>query len=195
MNIVVATSNKKKLSQIKRIFEGHNFNIMGLADVNIDIKEPEEDGQTCYDNAVIKASYYAKLFPQYAFLADDSGIFIKEFDNAPGVYSARWGGEHSTKACRKKLLEEMDKKNIHESKAYYQCNMCFIYGDTQIDADGKCEGIIKNKMSSDNGLAYDPFFYVNNKAISDYPLEEKDKLNHRGKAANAMIKKILEAGY
>lgn len=202
--ILVATTNQGKFEQIKRMFEYYNItNILSLKDV-LPVDEPEEYGSTCQQNAYIKAEYYAEKFPDYCILADDSGIFIDEFDGAPGVYSARWGGAHNTDTIREKLLQEFKTHRIHESCATYECAMVFKDKDrdnlTMISI-GKMEGVIKDTGSGTprKGLAYDPYFYIDdNTTAADMMDKDEDSLvmiNHRGKATKQMINNILKEYY
>lgn len=202
--ILVATTNQGKFEQIKRMFEDYNItNILSLKDV-LPVDEPEEYGSTCQQNAYIKAEYYAEKFPDYCILADDSGIFIDEFDGAPGVYSARWGGAHNTDTIREKLLQEFKTHRIHESYATYECAMVFKdkgRNDLTMISIGKMRGIIKDIGSGTprKGLAYDPYFYIDdNTTAADMMDKDEDALfmiNHRGKAAKQMINNILKEYY
>ena len=202
--ILVATTNQGKFEQIKRMFEDYNItNILSLKDV-LPVDEPEEYGSTCQQNAYIKAEYYAEKFPDYCILADDSGIFIDEFDGAPGVYSARWGGAHNTDTIREKLLQEFKTHRIHESYATHECAMVFKDKDrnnlTMISI-GKMKGVIKDTGSGTprKGLAYDPYFYIDdNTTAADMMDKDEDALimiNHRGKATKQMINNILKEYY
>ena len=202
--ILVATTNQGKFEQIKRMFEDYNItNILSLKDV-LPVDEPEEYGSTCQQNAYIKAEYYAEKFPDYCILADDSGIFIDEFDGAPGVYSARWGGAHNTDTIREKLLQEFKTHRIHESYATYECAMVFKdkdRNDLTMISIGKIKGVIKDIGSGTprKGLAYDPYFYIDdNTTAADMMDKDEDALfmiNHRGKATNQMINNILKEYY
>ena len=202
--ILVATTNQGKFEQIKRMFEDYNItNILSLKDV-LPVDEPEEYGSTCQQNAYIKAEYYAEKFPDYCILADDSGIFIDEFDGAPGVYSARWGGAHNTDTIREKLLQEFKTHKIHESYATYECAMVFKdkeRNNLTMISIGKMEGVIKDIGSGTprKGLVYDAYFYINdNTTAADMMDKDEDSLfmiNHRGKAAKQMINNILKEYY
>lgn len=202
--ILIATTNRGKAEQIKRVFGCYNIiDVWSLNEMKNykDIPEPEEIGTNCQQNAFIKANYYAEKFPEYCVLADDSGIFIDAFDGAPGVYSARWGGAHDTKTIREKLLSELKKYNISESPAHYECSMVFIDNsrDTKIISKGKFNGIIKNVPSGTfrEGLAYDPYFYIDGYDATAADLMDRDeeallRINHRGLATKQMIHNIIE---
>jgi XTP/dITP diphosphohydrolase len=201
--ILVATTNQGKFEQIKRVFEDYNItNICSLKDV-MPVDEPEEYGSTCQQNARIKAEYYAEKYPEYCVLADDSGIFIDEFDGAPGVYSARWGGAHNTKNIREKLLSELKNHNISESPAHYECSMVFLdksNDEFTVICQGIFNGTIKNVASGTfrNGLAYDPYFYIDEYNATAADLMDRNEealleINHRGKAAKQMAISIIKA--
>ena len=201
--ILIATSNESKFKEIKSVFEDYGItNICSLKDI-MPVDEPEEDGDTCQQNAFIKASYYADKFPEYIVLADDSGIFIEDLNWEPGVYAARWGGAHNTEEIRQKLVKELQQHNISKSNAYYECAMVLIDNErevtiTEIEA---VKGLICDKPSgpATNKLAYYPYFYINeNETLADikYSDEERfNKISHRGMTTRKMLNAIINEYY
>jgi len=198
--ILIASTNKGKVKQIKKVLDLFGIdNVCSLKDVQ-PVEEPEEFGTNCQQNAFIKASYYVKNYPDYCVLADDSGIFIDAFNGAPGIYSARWGGAHTTENIREKLVSEMKKHNVSESPAYYECSMVLMdkERDLTISVIEKFDGIIKDVPSGTfrDGLAYDPYFYINDDYtaanLNDIDEDLLLEINHRGKAAFQMACNIAK---
>ncbi len=197
MNIVLATRNRKKVEEMKRMFPGHKITFKTL-DAFPECPEVEEDGQTFQANARKKALAVAR-FTGCPALADDSGLEVNALDMAPGVFSARYAGEHADdKRNVRKVLRGLrtviDKK---ERKARFVCCMVFAL------PDGKCRtftgyvnGIIAEKPKGYNGFGYDPIFYPagHDRTFAEMADAEKDALSHRGRAMKKLytyLKTIL----
>lgn len=185
MNIVLATRNRKKVEEMKRMFSGHEITFMTL-DAFPGCPEVEEDGQTFRSNARKKALTVARV-TGYPALADDSGLEVKALDMAPGVFSARYAGEPADDNKNvKKILREMRAViNKKERKARFVCCIVFAL------PDGKCRtftgyvnGMIAEMPKGYNGFGYDPIFYPNghDRTFAEMDDSEKDALSHRGKA-------------
>jgi len=185
MNIVLATRNRKKVEELKRIFPGHKITFKTL-DAYPGCPEVEEDGLTFRANAKKKALAVAR-FTGCPALADDSGLEVKALDNAPGVYSARYAGEHADdKKNVDKILRQMKPViNNKERKARFVCCIVFAL------PDGKCRtftgyvsGRIGEKPKGYNGFGYDPVFYPagHDRTFAEMADFEKDALSHRGRA-------------
>jgi XTP/dITP diphosphohydrolase len=197
MNIVLATRNRKKVEELKRMFPGHKITFKTL-DAFPGCPEVEEDGQTFRANAKKKALTVAR-YTGCPALADDSGLEVKALDKAPGVFSARYAGEQSDdKRNVKKILREMrtviTKK---ERKARFICCIVFAL------PDGKCRtftgyvnGTIAETPKGYNGFGYDPIFYPDghDRTFAEMADLEKDALSHRGRAMKKLytyLKSIL----
>jgi len=192
-NIVIATKNKGKLKEMMNAFTQIDVRLVTLDSFGI-LPDAVEDGATFAENALIKAKFYAKQ-TGYACLADDSGLEVEALKGAPGVYSARFSGEHADDAANnEKLLLELTRAGRDESPACYRCVLAFV--DTNgsfLTAVGECKGRVKKIGQGEGGFGYDPYFYVGDKTIAEITVTEKNKISHRGAALREMTKKL--AGY
>ncbi len=194
--LIIASNNKKKIKELKAIVENLGWDVKSLADENIDI-EVEEDGLTFEANAEKKArEIYDFLIKRgdknFAVLSDDSGLEVDYLNGAPGVYSARYAGEHGNDAANnKKLLEELKNVKGKDRRGRFICAIALI--DTNGNSNivrGTVEGLIKEELNGEGGFGYDPLFYYEpaNMTFAELEASEKNKISHR---ANA-LKKIEE---
>lgn len=194
--LIIASNNKKKIKELKAIVENLGWDVKSLADENIDI-EVEEDGLTFEANAEKKArEIYDFLIKRgdknFAVLSDDSGLEVDYLNGAPGVYSARYAGEHGNDAANnKKLLEELKNVKGEDRRGRFVCAIALI--DTNGNSNivrGTVEGLIKEELNGEGGFGYDPLFYYEpaNMTFAELEASEKNKISHR---ANA-LKKIEE---
>lgn len=187
--IFVATSNKNKLFEIKKMLEDLDIEIFSLLDYK-NLPEVEETGKTFEENSLIKAKAYFK-YTKIPSLADDSGLEVYSLNNRPGIYSARYSGFYNDYYKNNiKLLEEM--KNIDDRRARFRCSLT-IYGDNiNYTSNGICEGIILKELRGSNGFGYDPLFFYPplNKTFAEMTNEEKNLISHRAKAFEDMKKFI-----
>lgn len=190
MKIVLATRNKKKAEEIRRIIEDESVCLLTLDDFP-DCPQVEEDGKTFEENAVKKARAVAKCTGLPA-IADDSGLEVYALGNAPGVYSARYAGDDADDRKNiEKLLYEMRFVKKENRGARFVCCIVFAYHDGKLKTFTEyCEGTIGVKPEGSNGFGYDPVFYPAGykKAFAEMTEAEKDALSHRGKA----MKKLAE---
>lgn len=194
--LIIASNNKKKIKELKSIVEQLGWDVKSLADENIDI-EVEEDGLTFEENAEKKArEIYEFLLNRgennFAVLADDSGLEVDYLNGAPGVYSARYAGEHGNDSKNnEKLLQELKNAKGEERKGRFVCAIALVNIDGKTNVvRGVAEGIILEELSGEGGFGYDPLFYYEpaKKTFAELNANEKNKISHR---ANA-IKKIEE---
>ena len=191
--IVIATKNKGKLKEMTDAFRPFKVEIISLESFG-DLKDAVEDGETFEANAKKKATHFFKL-TKTACLADDSGLEVTVLNNAPGVYSARWGGDHATDDINnQKLIDEIKKMGKTASPARYRCALLYMDENNEFLTEGRCEGEIRLTPKGLNGFGYDPYFYVKNTAMAEMSLEEKNKISHRGLALRKMIKVLEENG-
>ncbi len=192
MIFAIATNNKKKLAEIKRILDEFSYSYKSLADLNIDI-EIEETGTTFEENAYIKASTIAKLTNMPA-IADDSGLWVDILNGAPGVYSARYAGENATdKENNDLLLKNLEGIELENRTAKFISAVCLALpnGDFKI-CKGECMGYIGYKEIGEGGFGYDPLFMAGKRSFAEFSPKEKDEVSHRGKALN-LLKIEIEA--
>lgn len=189
--LIVATGNRGKLREIREILEGTE--VLGLHDLALDV-EIVEDGDTFTANAQKKAETICKLM-HLPVLADDSGLEVDALDGRPGVYSARFAGEHASDADNiAKLLRELDAVPQERRGARFVCVMCLAMPDGSLHTTrGEVKGEILRETHGENGFGYDPLFYVKeyNKTFAELSAEEKNAISHRGKALLRM-KEVLE---
>ena len=191
MKILIATHNKHKLTEMKRILEPMGYEVLTDDMLDISLTDVEETGTTFLENARIKAESGCRE-SGIACIADDSGLCVDALGGAPGVYSARYSGEHGNDdANNKKLLAEL--QNIADEKrtARFECVICVAFPDgSEVVAKGTCEGKIGYKEIGENGFGYDPLFMVGEKSFAQLSGEEKDAISHRGKALQALKEKL-----
>jgi len=180
--IVIATRNVGKTAEIRDLLQGFPVDVKNLYDFG-PIPAVEEDGSTFEENAYKKSSFTARVLG-YPALADDSGLTVEALNGAPGVYSARYGGENATDEDRcRKLLSEM--KDCRERQAAFKCVISLAVPSGQaLTYESCCKGLIAEAPSGANGFGFDPvFFYPEfNKTFADLTREEKSRVSHRGKA-------------
>ena len=118
--------------------------------------------------------------------------------NEPGVYSARYAGVHGNdEANNQKLVEVLHPYRGEARRGHYMCVIAVVWPDgREITAEGRCNGIIRDFYKGTGGFGYDPLFYLPEfgKTMAELSMEEKNKISHRGKAVDAMLKKLKEAG-
>jgi XTP/dITP diphosphohydrolase len=182
VNLVIATRNKGKTSEIKSLLSGFPVIIRNLDDFG-PISEVKEDGETFDENAYKKASFAAKILG-FPALADDSGLVVEALDGAPGVHSARYAGENVTDEERcLKILSEMNGKS--NRKAAFECVISIaVPGGAALTYEARCEGLITENLRGSNGFGYDPIFFYPplKKTFAELTQEEKNRISHRGKA-------------
>ena len=179
--LVIATRNKGKIAEIKKLLAGFPVTIKDLTDFG-PIPEVTEDGDTFDDNAYKKASFTAKILG-FPALADDSGLVVEALDGKPGVHSARYAGENATDAERcRLLLKEMEGKTSRN--AAFECVVSIaVPTGPALTYEARCEGIISQQPVGENGFGYDPVFFYPplNKTFAQLSMSEKNRVSHRGK--------------
>ena len=192
--IVIATKNIDKVKEIKAVLAELPAEILSLADFD-ELPDAVEDGKTFEENARIKAKFFSEKLG-LACLADDSGLEVDALSGAPGVNSARFAGYHADDGTNnQKLLRELEKIGVEESKADYRCALVFIDTDgTEIQTSGIIQGTIKNIPCGSGGFGYDPYFYIDDKkTMAQLSPEEKNSISHRGEALRKMIPKLIRS--
>jgi XTP/dITP diphosphohydrolase len=212
--IVVATSNEGKVQELAPLFMQKNIAVKSMRHWG-GIPEIIEDGLTFADNAFIKARTVA-LALGVPVIADDSGLCVDRLNGQPGVYSARYAGEHATdEQNNAKLLEalqgfqqtaqasaatavsasaaafaESADSPASLSSARFVCALCLVDATGHIiaEAQGECEGQIIADLRGSHGFGYDPLFYIPayGRTMAELPLESKNTISHRGRAIQAL---------
>jgi XTP/dITP diphosphohydrolase len=180
--LVLATRNKGKIKEIRDLLKNFPVIIKDLSDFG-PIPEVVEDGATFEENAYKKASFTARVLGLPA-LADDSGLMVDALDGAPGVFSARFGGEGADDAERcRRLLDQLGKAPRRDAAFVCVLSLAVPTGPA-LTYEGRCEGRIAPAPSGNNGFGYDPVFYFPplGKTFAEMTQEEKGRVSHRGAA-------------
>ena len=190
---IIATNNKKKLTEIKRILAPLGIVPVTAADKGIDLGDVEETGSTFAENAYIKAKAAFDICG-LPVIADDSGLCVDALDGRPGIYSARYGGHDSPYSVKiDMLLDEMKDVAENDRSAHFSCAVCCILRSGEVIAvEGRCNGKIAYEPAGDGGFGYDPIFTVDGKSFASLSDEEKDRLSHRGNALRMLYNELRE---
>lgn len=191
MDFILATNNMKKLAEMQRILSPLGINVVTAKMLGIILEEVEEDGDTFEANAKIKALAACRATNMPA-IADDSGLCVDYLDGAPGIFSARFSGDHGNDELNNDLLlEKLEGVPAEKRSAHYVCAICCIFPDgREITVRGECNGYIGFERDGNEGFGYDPLFLVDGKAFGRYTAEEKDKISHRGNALRQLTKEL-----
>ena len=192
MRLVLATSNKGKIREIKALCD--TFDVVAYSDL-VDLREIVEDGATFAENAMIKARtvYEALNDPDALVLSDDSGISVEALDNAPGIYSARYAGNGATdKDNLRKLVEALKAKGLAESPAFYTAAISIVCREGAYTVHGWMHGRVIDTPRGDGGFGYDPMFIPlgYEQTLGELDPEIKQRISHRSKAL-ALAKIVL----
>jgi XTP/dITP diphosphohydrolase len=192
--LVVATRNVGKARELATVArDAFGDNVASLEDVDASDFEPDEDGRTFRDNAIIKASGYAKHLNRYV-LADDSGLMVDALDGAPGVFSARFAavadaGE-GDEANNQLLLRRLGRVADEHRTARFICVLALSdpAGRVTHTTYGDISGTILREPRGTNGFGYDPLFFVKKlaKTTAELSPEEKKAISHRGDAGRRL---------
>jgi len=190
--LLLASSNPGKIREYRLLLADPGYRIVTLSEQGI-TEAVTERGESYEQNAATKAAAYAKL-SRLITLADDSGLEVDALNGKPGVHSARFAGENATDADRvAKLLAMLSGVPGDKRTAHFKCVIAIATPEGKLDlCRGDCHGIIALEAKGENGFGYDPVFYLPKlgKTMAELPLELKNRLSHRGKAARK-AKKIL----
>ncbi|MBR7073219.1 MAG: RdgB/HAM1 family non-canonical purine NTP pyrophosphatase [Eubacterium sp.] len=191
MDFILASNNKKKLAEMQRILAPLGINVVTAKMLGKTLTDVVEDGETFEDNAKIKAVAACKEMNMPA-IADDSGLCVDYLGGAPGIFSARFSGEHGNdEANNDLLLEKLEGVPMEQRTAYYVCAICCVFPDgREITVRGECHGNIGFERDGNEGFGYDPLFIVDGRAFGRYTAQEKDRISHRGNALRALTKEL-----
>ncbi|MEO0899293.1 MAG: RdgB/HAM1 family non-canonical purine NTP pyrophosphatase [Bacteroidota bacterium] len=178
--LLFGTNNLNKLEEIRAIV-GDSYQVISLKDLGIDL-DVEETEDTLHGNAELKAVAYYKASGLPTF-ADDTGLMVEALDGRPGVYSARYAGEHASYSDNvEKLLQEMEGKA--ERKAAFRTVIAFHDGETTRYFEGEIQGEITQEPRGGAGFGYDPVFQPEDseETFAEMPADHKNEISHRGRA-------------
>jgi XTP/dITP diphosphohydrolase len=195
--VVLATRNQHKVQEIRALLADLAITFLSLSDFP-DLPDVVEDGSTCKENAVKKARETAIETSHWA-LADDTGLEVDALEGRPGVFAARYAGEHATYADNcEKLLKELKDIPVAQRGARFLTVMALSDPEGQTEVvQGELQGQITEQFYGSQGFGYDPVFYVPkaHKTLAEMTLAEKNELSHRGQAlrlAKDLLKRRLE---
>lgn len=188
--IIIATKNPGKVQEFKNEFKQYfpETNVLSLLDLP-ELPEIPETGTTFAENAEQKVRAIMKLYPT-TILADDSGLCVDALNGAPGIYSARYAGDHDDKANLVKLENELTGVPIDKRTAHFTTAVVLISPNQKEQVFmGQTDGLILDKPIGDNGFGYDPVFYYPpfKKTFAQMTTSEKNQISHRGKAMQKLI--------
>ncbi|EFL95657.1 XTP/dITP diphosphatase [Pediococcus acidilactici] len=189
--ILIATKNEGKLKEFKQIFTAKGIEVLSLKDVDEDV-DVQENGLTFEENARLKADSYAKTIG-IPVLADDSGLEIDALNGRPGIFSARYAGDHNDAANNAKVLTELGGVSDEKRTATFHTTVVVRKPDgTELVANGNLRGRILSVPRGDNGFGYDPLFYVEEKqkTLAQMTREEKNQISHRALAIQDLLTKF-----
>ncbi|MCI1478956.1 MAG: XTP/dITP diphosphatase [Clostridium beijerinckii] len=196
--LILASNNKKKIKEMKEILKEIDIEVRSLEDerINIDVVE---DGKTFEENAKKKAKeIYEYLLERkdsnFIVLADDSGLEVNYLNGEPGIYSARYAGEHGNDSKNnEKLLNKLKGVLKRNRGAKFICQLAmFTDKGEYFKVTGEVEGYIIEELHGDGGFGYDPLFFYEplDKTFAELTSEEKNEISHRGKALKE-LKKVI----
>lgn len=190
--IIVATQNAGKVAEFKAVLSGLPYKVLSLADLG-NFPEAPEKGETFAENACSKAKFYARLTGKLC-LADDSGLEVDYLKGAPGVYSARYAGEHaSDQDNNRKLLEQLCGVVPEKRTGRFRCVLALSDSEKLwCIADGTVEGVILAEPRGNNGFGYDPLLFVPElgRSLAELPPQEKNEISHRGRALKKLVDQL-----
>jgi XTP/dITP diphosphohydrolase len=196
MKAVLASSNAGKLRELAGILAPFGYELVAQTALGIDT--PPETGTTFAENALLKARH-AATHAGLPALADDSGIEVDALGGRPGVYSARYAGEHATDDENlRKMLDELRGVPADRRTARYQCVIAFARSaedPSPLLAQGTWEGRILTQPRGTGGFGYDPIFQPLNldRTAAELSAEEKNARSHRGEALRALVRMLQQA--
>lgn len=192
MRLILASGNKNKLAEMRKICGKLGIEVITAADAGVDM-DCEETGSTFEENARIKAEYVMRASGLPA-VSDDSGLEVYTLDNRPGVYSARYGGEGLADNERTALLLRELEGVPAESRGarFVSCICCAMPDENLIEARGECFGTILFSPAGEGGFGYDPVFFYEDYGMSfaEMTSKQKNSVSHRGSSLELFEKRL-----
>ena len=190
LEMVLATRNAGKAAELQALLRaryGAKITLLTLSEIGFE-GDIEETGQTFAENALLKARAAAAASGKIG-LGDDSGLVVPALRGAPGIYSARYAGEHGNdEKNNAMLLQNLSGKT--DRRAFFECVLaCALPNGENFTVSGRCEGVILESPRGRNGFGYDPLFYVPGlgKTLAEMSGEEKNAISHRGAAVRQFV--------
>jgi XTP/dITP diphosphohydrolase len=194
--LLLATNNKGKVREYRGLLSELPYKMVTPAEVGI-TSEVAETGKTLEENARLKAVTLARE-SQLVSLADDSGLEVDALNGEPGPFSARYAGAGATDKDRVNyLLQRLEGVLPDKRTARFRCVIAVATPDGKVElCSGECYGIITGEPRGETGFGYDPVFYLPEmgKTMAELPIELKNKISHRGKAAHQVPGILVKLG-
>ena len=194
--IIIASHNEGKVSEIKDLLKNYNLNIISSSELGID--EPEENGSSFEENALIKSSTTSKLSKTIS-ISDDSGLCVNSLNGDPGIYSARWAGPNKDFLyAANKINKSLIEKESKDLSAYFICVLAVSWPDGDYKTfKGRVDGTLTFPPRGNNGFGYDPIFIPKGHESTFGEMEPKYKhsISHRNKAFELLSKELLVEKY
>ncbi|WP_392562830.1 XTP/dITP diphosphatase [Orbus sturtevantii] len=191
--IVLATNNQGKVKELQNLLADAGFNVVPQSEYNV--PDADETGLTFIENAIIKARHCAQL-TGLPSIADDSGLVVDALGGEPGIYSARYFGEHANDfRNNQKLLSALQDIPQEKRTAYFYCALVFMRNasdPTPIVCFGKWHGLILRQGYGEGGFGYDPLFYIPElkATAAELTKEQKSQISHRGQALKQLMQTL-----
>ena len=193
--IILASNNNHKIKEFRAMFA--DVEILSLKDIGFN-EDIVENGKTFEENSLIKARAVSEFLKQKGIvanvIADDSGLCVNALNGEPGIYSARYSGDHNDAQNRAKVLEKL--KNSKDRSAYFNCTLVELYPSGKYNvAVGKTYGTITTEEIGDKSFGYECLFYSTElgKTFGEATINEKNRVSHRSRAIEKLkeLKKVL----
>ncbi|MFM2482493.1 RdgB/HAM1 family non-canonical purine NTP pyrophosphatase [Celerinatantimonas sp. YJH-8] len=191
--IVLASSNAGKVAELQALLSDYQLDIVPQSHYHV--TDAEETGTTFVENAIIKARHASQATGLPA-IADDSGLAVDFLGGAPGIYSARYSGEHGhDQKNNEKLLAALSSADDSQRQASFHCVLVYMrHADdpTPLICHGQWSGRIAHQIIGDHGFGYDPLFYPNGYSVTSAQLspEQKNQISHRAQALKLLVEKL-----
>ncbi|MDT6980943.1 XTP/dITP diphosphatase [Levilactobacillus zymae] len=189
--LVIATTNAGKAREFRAIFEPKGITVKTLADFP-QLPAVPETGKTFTENAKLKATAVAQA-TQLPVLADDSGLMVDALAGEPGIYSARYAGDHDDEKNKVKLLAKLEGVPATQRTAHFHTSLVLVKPNGhELITTGEVTGTILTAPRGTDGFGYDPLFYVpsEHQTFAEMPIAKKNQLSHRAKATAAMLQEF-----
>lgn len=185
--LIITTKNRGKAREFRTLFSEFNYEIVTLNDLN-NVPEIVENGNSFSENATIKAQAIYNLTHE-TVIADDSGLVVDELNGEPGIFSARYAGDHDDKANLEKLIKKISVIPPNKRNAHFITSLVAVGKYGRIEKNGTVDGIILTKPRGTNGFGYDPIFYYPplKKTFAEMDENEKNQVSHRGRALRKLF--------
>ena len=194
MKFVFASKNRGKLKEFKEKLREFGIEVVPIDEV-LKVEPPEETGNTFCENAYQKAKHYSERV-QMPVIAEDSGLEVEVLGGKPGVLSSRFAGEEATdEENNRKLISELKKRGVESSSARYVSFIFVSFPEGMgLWSSGEIKGRVITQPRGSGGFGYDPLFIPQGyeKTMAELSLTEKNRISHRGRAIEKLVKLIRE---